>query len=106
MGDLGRSGDLQPLIAALTAEAVAVGQAEGLSVDLDERQEAVDRLLEGAGAGKASMLQDLEAGRQTEIDAINGAVVELGRRHGVPTPTHEAVVALVRARQAVVDPRR
>jgi 2-dehydropantoate 2-reductase len=102
MGDLGKSRDLQPLVAALTAEAVAVGKAEGLSVDLDERRAAIDRLLEGAGSGKASMLQDLEAGRQTEIDAINGAVVELGKRHGVPTPTNEVMVALVRAHQAVV----
>ena len=45
---------------------------------------------------KASMLQDVEAKRQTEIDFLNGGVVRFGREHGVPTPLNEAVTALVK----------
>ena len=54
--------------------------------------------MDGHGATKASMLQDLERGVPTEVDVIDGAVVERGREHGVPTPLHERVVEL--------DPRR
>jgi 2-dehydropantoate 2-reductase len=43
------------------------------------------------------MLQDLERGAKTEVDLINGAVVERGLEHGVPTPVNERVVELVHA---------
>ena len=45
---------------------------------------------------KASMLQDVQARRPTEIDYLNGGIVRFGREHGVPTPLNEAMVALVR----------
>ena len=65
----------------------------------------VDRRIQGAGsvgAHKTSMLQDLERGRPMEIDALLGAVQELGGITGMPTPTIDTVLALVRlrARQA------
>jgi ketopantoate reductase len=50
-------------------------------------------LLEAAGATvKGSMLQDVEKSRQTEIDVINGAIVDAGRRLGIPTPTNDTMV--------------
>lgn len=61
----------------------------------------VDRRIEGArsvGAHRTSMLQDLELGRPVELDALVGAVVELGRLTGVPTPTIELVYGLARQR--------
>lgn len=48
---------------------------------------------------KPSMLQHMEAGKQTEIDALNGAVVRLGREAGVPTPFNEALVAMIKGRE-------
>jgi 2-dehydropantoate 2-reductase len=45
------------------------------------------------------MVQDMEAGRPTVIDALNGAVARLGVQHGVPTPTHDAVIALIKAHE-------
>jgi len=48
-----------------------------------------------AGATKASMLQDLERGLKTEVDVINGAVVEKGREYGVETPLNSRVVGLM-----------
>ena len=51
---------------------------------------------------KASMLQDVEARRQTEIDYLNGGIVRFGREHGVPTPLNEAIWALVKGVEAVV----
>ena len=49
---------------------------------------------------KASMLQDVEACRPTEVDWLNGGIVRFGREHGVPTPLNEAVVALIKGREA------
>ena len=46
------------------------------------------------------MLQDVEAGRRTEIDVVNGAIVEAGRRHSVPTPLNDAMVWMVKSLQA------
>ncbi|OPX86494.1 MAG: 2-dehydropantoate 2-reductase [Pelotomaculum sp. PtaB.Bin104] len=48
-----------------------------------------------------SMLQDIQRGRRTEIDALNGAVVEMGRKHGVSTPVNEVIVALVKAKETM-----
>jgi 2-dehydropantoate 2-reductase len=60
-------------------------------------EERID-LTGGVGAHKTSMLQDLERGRPMEIDALLGAVVELGRLTGKPIPLCEAVLALLRGR--------
>jgi 2-dehydropantoate 2-reductase len=79
---------------AMMVEAQAIGQALGVHLPLD-----VDRRIDGAGAvgaHKTSMLQDLERGRPLEIDALVGAVAELGRLTGIATPTIDAVLALVR----------
>ena len=53
-----------------------------------------------AAAHRSSMLQDVEAGRRTEIDYLNGAIVRLGERRGVATPYNDAVAGLVRAQEA------
>ena len=53
--------------------------------------------MQQAGATKASMLQDLERGVETEVDVINGGVVEKGREYGVKTPLNSSVVELVHA---------
>jgi 2-dehydropantoate 2-reductase len=50
-----------------------------------------------AGATKASMLQDLERGAKTEVDVINGSVVERGKEHGIETPFNERVVEIMHA---------
>lgn len=47
---------------------------------------------------RSSMLQDIEAGRRSEIDSLNGAVVRLGLKNAIATPTHDALIALVSAR--------
>jgi 2-dehydropantoate 2-reductase len=75
-------------------EAQTIGEKLGVRFAVD-----VDRRIDGAGevgAHKTSMLQDLERGRPMEIDALVGAVAELGRLTGIATPTVDAVLALVR----------
>jgi 2-dehydropantoate 2-reductase len=84
-------------MAALLKEAVAVAHAQGIQLDYDERWNAITSLLEKAIGGKASMLQDVEANRRTEIDVINGAIVDAGLKSGVPTPHNQAMVWLVKS---------
>ena len=75
--------------------------AESLVVRSPEDRQRADEALEVAmgyaGATKASMLQDLEKGAKTEVDVINGGVVESGREYGVETPLNEHVVELMHA---------
>jgi 2-dehydropantoate 2-reductase len=88
--------DLRNTARAMMEEAALVAKTLGISfsMSIDER---ID-LTGSVGAHKTSMLQDLERGRPMEIDALLGAVVELGRLTGIPMPQCEAMLALVRAR--------
>jgi 2-dehydropantoate 2-reductase len=85
----------------ITMDEVLGVPAESLVVRGPEDRKKADEALEVAmgyaGATKASMLQDLERGARTEVDVINGGVVERGREHGVETPFNERVVALMHA---------
>jgi 2-dehydropantoate 2-reductase len=65
--------------------------------DRQRADEALEVAMQQAGATKASMLQDLERGIKTEVDVINGAVVEKGREYGVETPLNARVVDLMHA---------
>lgn len=95
-GAMGRPGPLLDLIDALAAEAVAVARAQELDIELDERVATIHQVLERAGEGRPSMLQDVLAARRTEIETVNEAVARAGDRLGVPVPLNRAVVALVR----------
>ena len=55
-------------------------------------------VLARSAAHRSSMVQDIEAGRRTEIDTLNGAVARLGAAHGIPTPAHDTLIALIKAR--------
>lgn len=83
------------LVDAAAAEAVEVGRALGFGVELQERLDSIHSVLEKAGAGKGSMLQDVEAGRRTEIDVISGAVLTSAREQGLEVPVTRSLYALV-----------
>lgn len=81
------------LVAAVMAEAQAIAEQLGIRFGI-----SIEQRIEGAakvGEHKTSMLQDIEAGRTTEIDAIVGAVAELGRLTGVATPHIDTLYASV-----------
>lgn len=87
------------LMEAAAREAGAVAAAAGVALPADP----VERVLAVAAAtaaNRSSMLQDVERGRRTEIDAINGAVALRGRRLGVPVPVNETLAELVRSLMA------
>jgi len=88
---------LRRLVSGLVDEGKAVAAAQGIELDADP-EELIDHAAkpEVAYWHKASMLQDAEARRTTEIDYLNGGIVRFGRGHGVPTPLNEAVTALIK----------
>jgi 2-dehydropantoate 2-reductase len=93
--------DLRALVTALVYEGKAVAAAQGITLDADP-EELIDHAArpEVAYGHKASMLQDVEARRLTEIDFLNGGIGRFGRELGVPTPLNDAVTALVKGLEA------
>jgi 2-dehydropantoate 2-reductase len=89
--ELARHPDVSRLVRELMAETEAVARKLGieLPISIDQRMAGAEKV----GAHKTSMLQDLEAGRPMELEAVVGAVVELGERLGVPMPSTRAVYA-------------
>jgi 2-dehydropantoate 2-reductase len=96
--------DLRRLASTLVTEGQAVATAQGIVLDSDP-EELIDYAArpEVAYGHKASMLQDVEARRQTEVDYLNGGIAEFGRKLGVPTPAHESIWALVKGVEASWD---
>lgn len=88
------------IAAAVVDETVAVAAAKGLTLDRDHILAQVDAALREHGAHKASMLQDLEADRPSEIETINGAIAAEGKRAGVATPVCDTLADLVRIIEA------
>jgi 2-dehydropantoate 2-reductase len=93
--------DMHSLVEATAREAVAVAQALGYVIDEQERVDYIHGLLERAGPTRGSMLQDFEAGRRTEIEVINGAVVRAADEHRVAVPLNRAFVQLVKGWESV-----
>jgi 2-dehydropantoate 2-reductase len=89
--------ELRQLVSGLVDEGKAVAAAQDIELDSDP-EELIDHAAKPDVAydHKASMLQDVEARRPTEIDYLNGGIVRFGDEHGVPTPLNRAVWALVK----------
>jgi 2-dehydropantoate 2-reductase len=113
-GEVMEDPDGREVALALWREGYDVGMAQGLRLekvlgvgaeslvgrgpeDRGRVEEAIEVAMGYAGATKASMLQDLERGLKTEVDVINGAVVDRGRGYGVETPVNRRVVELMHA---------
>jgi 2-dehydropantoate 2-reductase len=92
--DICRFAPTRALAAAMMSEAQAVGEAFGIRFRLSIEKRIAGA--EGVGAHKTSMLQDIEHGRATEIDALLGSVIELARLVNVPTPHLDAVYAVTK----------
>jgi len=92
------------LAASMMREAQEVAEKLGIGfrVTLDKRIAGAEKV----GKHKTSMLQDIEAGRAPEIDALVGSVVELGRLTGTPTPHIDTVYALVKLLAKTMEEER
>jgi 2-dehydropantoate 2-reductase len=93
--------DLRALVSALVNEGKAVAAAQGIVLDADP-EALIDHAAkpEVAYGHKASMLQDVEARRATEVDFLNGGIARFGREHGVPTPLNDSITALIKGLEA------
>jgi 2-dehydropantoate 2-reductase len=106
-GELMSNQHTRQLISKVADETIRVIQAERKVALAQDGEEYVEKsltpfVLPKAAAHRSSMLQDVEAGRRTEIDYLNGAVVRMGKDQDIATPYNDAVSSLVRAREASV----
>jgi 2-dehydropantoate 2-reductase len=95
-GDLVRNSLLRDLMRSTIEEALRVVAKLGTSIVDEDIVERTFRVAEATAENKNSMLQDVENGRKTEIDFINGAIVRIGKEIGVPTPINSTLTALVK----------
>jgi 2-dehydropantoate 2-reductase len=96
--ELYKDDELIELMQRMTAEILAVAHAEGIHLQPSDVNEVVD---EGRklGAFRTSTYQDREKGKRLEYDAFTGAIVRIGRKHGVLTPVYTTLNALYRGLQ-------
>ena len=100
-GRVCEDGGLRRLVSELVDEGKSVAGAQAIELDADP-EELIDYAArpDVAYDHKASMLQDVEARRETEIDYLNGGIARFGREHGVATPLNEGVTALIKGLEA------
>jgi len=93
-------GEARELMEAAMREVILLAGKENITLSEDDIK-AWGVVLAGLNPeGKTSMLQDVEAGRKTEVEMFAGKIIELGRRHGVPTPVNERLFEMIREIEA------
>lgn len=95
-GEMVKSPEIVQLIKEITKEFLAIAALEDVKISLLEALSANDSIATTMVTQVSSTAQDLSRGKKTEIDFLNGYIVELGRRHGIATPYNESVHALVK----------
>lgn len=99
-GPMVADADVRALMREAIAECVAVAHAEGIAIaDVEAQYQAAMRLGEAMREARSSTAQDLERGRPTEIDSLNGYVARRGQALGVATPVSRALSTMVRLRE-------
>lgn len=99
-GFLGAHAEARATIAAVVAEGVAAAHACGVDIDAQPILELTETSMTDHADHEASMLQDIKAGRRTEVDAINGAIVEAAKEHGLAAPVTQTLWHLVKLEEA------
>jgi len=84
--------EAQAIMEAAMRETVAVAQAAGVNLSGQDIADWYPVMNQLHPAGKTSMLQDIEAGRKTEVEVFAGKVLALGRQYGIPTPVNEVLL--------------
>ncbi|MCX8125151.1 MAG: 2-dehydropantoate 2-reductase [Spirochaetes bacterium] len=99
-GDLGKSEHTKAIMNDIFYEIFETMHKAGYTTHYKSADEYIEvfysKLLPTTGEHRSSMLQDIQAKRKTEIDALNGAVVELAKQHGIKTPVNEVVTSLIK----------
>ncbi|MDR1621750.1 MAG: 2-dehydropantoate 2-reductase [Synergistaceae bacterium] len=94
---------IRDLLLAAAQEVIEVSKAEGTGLADDDIQELKANLERLDPNGKTSLLQDLEAGRRTEVDIFGGAVAKLAAKHGLRAPVNEMLVRFIHAAEDVAE---
>lgn len=106
-GALPEKPDSRTVMDAAIGEAFAVARAEGVDLPWNDasayRDEFYGRLVPSTYHHRSSMLQDIERGRRTEVDAINGEVWRRGKAHGIKTPTNETLTRLIHLVESKIE---
>jgi 2-dehydropantoate 2-reductase len=102
-GELLGNADIVNLLEMAVKEALEVGRKEGVHFIYENPIAQVKKVCQLTARNISSMLQDVLKKKRTEIDFINGAIVEKGRAHGLLTPVNEVLTRLVRAIQAMYN---
>jgi 2-dehydropantoate 2-reductase len=89
------SPDARAFMDSLMREVIVLAQRIGVNLGTPDLDGCYAVLKTLSPEGKTSMLQDIEAGRKTEIEVFAGKVVELGKSHGIPTPVNQTVLSIV-----------
>ncbi len=95
-GDLITNPDLRKVMRSAVSEGVKVAQKVGIDMDLDETVEEVEEVCRLTSENISSMLQDVRNQKQTEIDYINGKVVEKGEKIGIGAPVNNILTTLIK----------
>lgn len=97
-GQLLQHQHLLDVMLKLYAEATEVARRSGVTVD-DQLWNMLQDVCRNTARNRSSMLQDIYAGRPTELKWMNGAIVRMSGKYGVPVPTHELVMKLVQVKE-------
>jgi 2-dehydropantoate 2-reductase len=99
--------ELRQVVLDAVDEAAAVAAAEGIELDVLQARSVLEKLVDttggGTGQSRSSACVDIQNGRRTEVDWINGAIVRLGALHGIATPVNRTLVGAVKGLEKHFD---
>lgn len=95
-GVYGKVMEAKELMYAASMEVLPIAREEGVNLAEDDIQDYIDIIGTLSPDGKTSMLQDVEAGRKTEVESFALTVIELGKKHGIPTPVNDMLYRMIR----------
>lgn len=102
-GEVLRSAAARALVLEAAREVGRVAERYGMALGFDPGERALE-IAASTARNRSSLLQDLDEGRATEVDAINGAAIERGAQVGMDLPVNKTLLALVRAREELKRP--
>ena len=88
--------EAKELMYSASREVLPIAKMEGINLDENDIRNYLDIIGTLSPEGKTSMLQDVEAGRKTEVESFALTVIDLGKKHGIPTPINEVLYRMIR----------